>query len=316
VKKADKIIITSATTGAMHMPCMSPYLPLTPEQIVEDSLKAVDAGAAIVHLHARRPEDGMPTTDVKVYEAILKPLKARTDAIINITTGQPHFGTPEEVIEARLAAPLKFAPEMCSFNMGPMNPAPWVLLERLQDKAIHDWEPTFMVASKRMTMINTYAVMERIAKELGQERGVRFEYECFDIGHLYALALIADRGWIKPPFFIQSIFGFLGGLGTEADHLVHMRQTADRLFGDNYYWSVLASGKDQIRMTTLGAAMGSHVRVGMEDSLWAGKGRLARSSAEQVTKIRTVLEQLSIEIATPDEARAMLGTKGAANVAF
>lgn len=316
MKKTGKVIITSATTGAMHMPCMSPYLPLTPQQIVEDSLKAADAGAAIIHLHARRPEDGMPTTDVNVYEAFLKPLKERTNAIINITTGQPHFGTPEEVIEARLAAPLKFSPEMCSFNMGPMNPAPWVLMDKLKDKTIHEWEMKFMEASKRMTMINTYTVMERIAKELGEERGVVFEYECFDIGHLYALALIAERGWVKPPFFIQSIFGFIGGLGTEADHLMHFRQTADRLFGDDYYWSVLAAGKDQIRMTTIGAAMGSQVRVGMEDSLWAGKGELARSSADQVRRIRTVLEQLSLEIATPDEARAILGTKGAQNVGF
>ncbi|MDT9598813.1 beta-keto acid cleavage family enzyme [Sphingosinicella rhizophila] len=316
MRQADKIIITSATTGAMHMPCMSPYLPLTPEQIVEDSVKAADAGAAIIHLHARRPEDGMPTTDVNVYEAFLKPLKERTNAIINITTGQPHFGTPEEVIEARLAAPLKFAPEMCSFNMGPMNPAPWVLQQRLEGKIKFDWERSFMAASKQMTMINTYALMERIAKELGEERGIVFEYECFDIGHLYALALIADRGWVKPPFFVQSIFGFLGGLGTEADHLVHMRQTADRLFGDDYAWSVLAAGREQIRMTTLGAAMGSHVRVGMEDSLWAGKGELARSSADQVVRIRTILEQLSLEPASPDEARAILGTKGAHNVGF
>jgi uncharacterized protein (DUF849 family) len=316
VKHSNKVIITSATTGAMHMPCMSPYLPLTAEQITADSVAAAEAGAAIVHLHARRPEDGMPTTDVDAYEAFLKPIKEQTNAIINITTGQPHFASPEEVIEARLAAPLKFAPEMCSFNMGPMNPAPWTLKEKLQDKVIHNWEIPFMEVSKSSTMINSYSVMERIAKELGQERGVVFEYECFDIGQLYTLALIADRGWVKPPFFIQSIFGFIGGLGTEADHLLHMRQTADRLFGDDYCWSILAAGKDQLRMVTIGAAMGSHVRVGMEDSLWAAKGQLARSSADQVKRIRTILEQLSLEPATPDEARAILGTKGASNVWF
>lgn len=316
MKQSEKVIITSATTGAMHMPCMSPHLPLTPEQIADDSIQAAEAGAAIIHLHARRPEDGMPTTDVNVYEAFLKPIKERTDAIINITTGQPHFGTPEDVIEARLAAPLKFSPEMCSFNMGPMNPAPWALKERLQDKVIHEWETTFLNVTKGITMINSYSLMERIAKELGEERGIVFEYECFDIGHLYALALIADRGWVKPPFFIQSIFGFIGGLGTEADHLLHMRQTADRLFGDDYCWSILAAGKDQLRMITIGAAMGSHVRVGMEDSLWAGKGQLARSSADQVQRIRTILAQLSLEVATPDEAREILGTKGPDNVGF
>ena len=316
MRKSEKVIITSATTGAMHMPCMSPFLPLTPEQIVEDSLAAADAGAAIIHLHARRPEDGMPTTDVNVYERFLRPLKERTNAIINITTGQPHFGTPEEVIEARLSAPLKFAPEMCSFNMGPMNPAPWALYDKLKDRVKFDWELKFMESSKGATMINSYTLMERIAKQLGEERGVVFEFECFDIGHLYALALIADKGWVKPPFFVQSIFGFIGGLGTDADHLMHMRETAEKLFGDDYLWSVLAAGRDQLRMITIGAATGSHVRVGLEDSLWAGKGQLAHSSADQVKRIRTVLEQLSLEIATPDEARAILGTKGANNVNF
>jgi len=316
MRKTDKVIITSATTGAMHMPCMSPYLPCTPEQVIADSLAAAEAGASIIHLHARDPETGMPTTNPDVYEIYLKRLKQQTNAILNLTTGQPHMGTPEEVLEARLAAPLKFAPEVTSFNMGPMNPAPWALLERYRGETKYPWEEMFMEASKGVTMQNSYAFMERIAKELGEERGVRFEFECFDIGHLYTLAFIADRGWVKPPFFVQSIFGFMGGLGPEVDHLVHMRQTADRLFGDDYIWSVLASGRDQIRLTTVGAAMGSMVRVGMEDSLWAGKGRPAKSSAEQVKMIRTVLETLSLDIATPDDARRILGTKGAANVNF
>ncbi|RIK93216.1 MAG: 3-keto-5-aminohexanoate cleavage protein [Proteobacteria bacterium] len=316
MRKVNKVIITSATTGAMHLPCMSPYLPLTPDQIIADSVGAAEAGASIIHLHARDPETGMPVTNTDIYEIYLKRIKQQTNAILNLTTGQPHLGTPEEVLNARLAAPLKFAPEITSFNMGPMNPAPWALAEKYQGKTKYPWEEMFLSGSKSVTMQNTYAFMERIAKELGEERGVRFEYECFDIGHLYTLAFIADRGWVKPPFFIQSIFGFLGGLGTEVDHMVHMRQTADRLFGNDYIWSVLASGKDQIRLTAVSAAMGGMVRVGMEDSLWAGKGRLAKSSAEQVKMIRTVLETLSLDVATPDEAREILGTKGASNVNF
>lgn len=316
MKRNAKVIITSATTGAMHMPCMSPYLPLTVEQVVEDSVGAAAAGAAVVHLHARDPETGMPTTDPRVYGRYLAQIKARTDAIVNLTTGQPHLGTPEEVLNARLAAPLEFAPEICSFNMGPMNPAPWALYERYKDKELRPWEQVFMTASKGVTMQNPYTFMERIARELGQDRGVRFEYECFDIGHLYTLKFIADRGWVKPPFFVQSVFGFLGGLGPDPRHLIHFKETADLLFGDDYIWSVLTAGKDQIRMTAMAAAMGGNVRVGMEDSLWYGKGRLARSSGEQVGRIRRILAELDLEIATPAEARVMLGTKGADKVNF
>lgn len=316
MKHQDKVIVTCAITGAVHMPCMSPFLPITPDQIIEESVAAAEAGAAIVHLHARDPENGMPTTDPEVYGQYLPAIKERSDVIINLTTGQPAFGTPEEVFEARLAAPLKFAPEITSFNMGPMNLGLLAFKDKFIGRTKYDWEVMAFEQSRHLSMQNPYAFMERIAKELGDERGVRFEYECFDIGHLYALAFIADLGWVKPPFFVQSIFGFAGGLGVDVSHVVHMKETADRLFGDNYCWSVLAAGKDQMRLTTMAAAMGGNVRVGMEDSLWLGKAEPAKSNADQTAKIVRILKELSLEIATPDEARAILGCKGRDKVNF
>lgn len=328
MKNTSKVIITSATTGAMHMPVMSPYLPLTPDQIVEDSVAAAKAGASIVHLHARDPENGCPVTDPAVYGMYLPRIKEQCDAIINLTTGQPAIRrdpatgqmvvkqTWAEVIEERLAAPKEFSPEITSFNMGPMNAANWILGERYEPAQLRDWEKLFISSTRDMTMANTFASMEKIAKELAHDRGVVFEYECFDIGHLYTLRLLADRGIVKPPFFIQSVFGFLGGLAAHPRHVQHFRDTADMLFGDDYYWSVLAAGKEQIRITTLSAVMGGNVRVGLEDSLWYGRGQLAKSSAEQVGRIRRILEELGLEIATPDEARAILGTKGQDKVNF
>ncbi len=317
MKKSDKAIITCAITGAMHMPCMSPHLPITPKQIEDEAVAAAEAGAAIIHLHARDPQTGMPTTDPDVYGQFLPGIKARCNAIINITTGQPSMAkTPEEVVNERLAAPKRFAPEICSFNMGPMNVALWALKDRLYSKTIHEWERMYLELSKNITVLNTFTTMERIAKELGDERGVRFEFECFDVGHLHMLRFIADQGWVKPPFFIQSVFGFLGGLASSPKHLLHVKQTADDLFGDDYYWSVLAAGKEQMRMITMSAIMGGNVRVGLEDSLWYGPGTLARHNAEQVGRIRRILEELSIPIATPDEARAILQTKGPDKVNF
>lgn len=313
----QKTIITCAVTGAIHMPCMSPHLPLTPTQIADEAVAAADAGAAIIHLHARDPETGMPTTDVNVYGQFLPQIKQRCDAILNITTGQPSLAsTPEEVFQARLAAPKAFAPEICSFNLGPMNVGVWSLKEKYQDRIKFDWERHFFDHTKGLTMMNSYDWMERFARELGEERGVRFEFECFDIGHLYTLKFILDRGWVKPPLFIQSVYGFLGGLQCHPRHVLHMQQTADDLFGDEYYWSNLAAGHHQMKIVTMGAILGAHVRVGLEDSLWYGKGELAVSNADQVRRIRRILEELSIEIATPAEARAMLQTKGADKVNF
>ena len=319
MRTLDKVIITSATTGAGHMPWMSPHLPLTVEQIVDDSVAAAEAGASIIHLHARDPETGEPSCDPRLYEQYLQRIKQRTDAILNLTTGQPQRGvTPEQAIENRLAAPLAFAPEITSFNMGPMSFATFTLSERAKAAGtpLLEWEEAYLQLSRHLTMANPYSLMERIARELGEDRGVRFEFECFDTGHLYALKVIADEGWVKPPFFIQSVFGPLGGIGTDPKHVLHFKETADMLFGDDYIWSLLAAGKAQLRLTTMAACMGGNVRVGMEDSLWAGPGELARSSADQVRRIRTILEALGLEVATPAEARAFLGTKGADRVNF
>lgn len=315
--KAEKTIITCAITGAAHMPCMSPHLPITPAQIADEAVAAAEAGAAIIHLHARDPATGMPTTDVDVYGQFLPEIKKRCNAIINITTGQPSLeATPEGVFQARLAAPKEFSPEICSFNMGPMNVGVWSLKEKFESRIKFDWERQFFDITKKITMINSFDTMERIAQELGEDRGIRFEYECFDIGHLHTLKFIMDRGWVKPPLFIQSVYGFLGGLQCNPKHVLHMQQTADDLFGDDYHWSNLAAGQHQMRLITMGAILGGHVRVGLEDSLWYGKGELAVSNADQVGRIRRILEELSIEIATPDDARAMLRTKGADKVNF
>ncbi len=317
--KREKVIITCAITGAIHSPCMSPYLPITPEHIAREAIAASEAGAAIIHLHAREPDTGMPTTDPEVYRQFLEPIKDNCDAIINITTGQPDRQAfenpdPQALFQRRLAAPKEFAPEICSFNMGPMNPAAWLLHDKFKDRDdLRDWELAMFTLTKMFTIQNTYANMEQIATELGDERGIKFEFECFDIGHLHTLRTIADQGWIKPPFFIQSVLGFAGGLAADPEHLMHMKQTADRLFGDDYHWSCLAAGAAQIPTIAMAAIMGGHVRVGLEDSLWYGKGQLAKSNADQVKRIRRILGELSLEVATPDEARAMLQTKGKEN---
>jgi len=313
--KREKVIITCAITGAIHTPCMSPYLPITPKQIADEAIAAARAGAAIIHLHAREPDTGMPTTDPEVYRQFLEPINDNCDAIINITTGQPDreaFSNPnpQALFQRRLAAPKEFAPEICSFNMGPMNLAAWMLYDRFKDQNLTDWEEAFFTQTKGVTIQNTYANMEQIATELGEERGVKFEFECFDIGHLHTLRSIVDQGWIKPPLFIQSVMGFAAGLPADPEHVMHMKQTADRLFGDQYHWSCLAAGAKQMSTVTQAAILGGHVRVGLEDSLWYGKGELAKTNASQVERIRRILEELSLEIATPDEAREMLGTKG------
>ena len=316
MKRRDKVIITCAITGAAHTPSMSPYLPVTPEQIADEAVAAAEAGAAMVHLHAREPEDGFPTTDPAIYREFVVPIEERCDAIINITSGQPDRqvvkdGDSAALFQRRLAAPKALAPEVCSFNLGPMIPGVWAIVDRYEGKWQYEWEKPFLEATKHITMTNTYAGMEQIARELGEDRGVRFEFEAFDIGQLHTLKFIADQGWIEPPFFVQSVMGFPGGLAATPEHVLHMKRTADALFGDDYHWSCLAAGKDQMSTVTTAALLGGHVRVGLEDSLWYGRGELAKSNADQVRRIRRILEELSLEIATPDEAREMLGTKGA-----
>jgi uncharacterized protein (DUF849 family) len=305
-----KVIITCAPTGAIHTPSMSPYLPVTPQEIGDAALAAAKAGAAILHLHARDPNDGRPTQDPAVFQEFLPRIKAETDAVINITSG----GSPHMTVEERLKPAHFFKPEVASLNMGSMNFGLYPMLERFKEFK-HNWERQHLANSRDLIFKNTFKDIEYILTSCGAN-GTRFEYECYDISHLYNLAHFVDRGLAKPPFFVQSVFGLLGGIGPHPEDLMHMRRTADRLFGRDYVWSILGAGRNQIPLATLGVAQGSNVRVGLEDSLWIEAGKLAESSAAQVEKIRQVIEGLSLDIATPDEARAMLGLKGAANTNF
>jgi uncharacterized protein (DUF849 family) len=308
--KPRKVIITCAVTGGIHTPSMSPHLPVTPQQIAEAGIAAAEAGAAILHLHARDPKDGRPDQNPELFARFLPLIKERSKAIVNITTG----GNPYMSVEDRIRPALRFEPELASLNMGSINFGLFPMLQRFKEFR-HAWERTHLENSRDLVFRNTFADIETILTRVGGN-GTRFEFECYDIGHLYNLAHFLDRGLVEPPLFVQSVFGILGGIGVHPEDLAHMRRTADRLFGDAYEWSILAAGRSQMPLATLGATMGSNVRVGLEDSLWAGPGRLAESNAEQVTIIRQVLEGLSLDIATPDEARARLGLKGAGNVAF
>ncbi|MFO1126295.1 MAG: 3-keto-5-aminohexanoate cleavage protein [Methylocystis sp.] len=309
--QANKVIITCAVTGSIHTPTMSPHLPITPDEVAQAAIGAAEAGAAIIHLHARDPRDGRPTPSPDVFMQFLPRIKQSTDAVVNITTGGGHGMT---VLE-RLAAPLKASPEMCSLNMGSMNFGLYPMLQRYKTWK-HDWEPAYLEASRDFIFRNTFKDIEFILKELGEKHGTRFEFECYDVGHLYNLAHFLDRGLVKPPLFVQTIFGILGGIGADPENLAHMKRIADKLFGDQYRWSVLAAGRHQIGFVTQAAIMGGNVRVGLEDSLYIGKGELAKSNADQVRKIRTILEALSLEVATPQEARAILALKGGDRVAF
>jgi len=311
MSSSKKVIITCAVTGAVHTPTMSPYLPLTPEQIIRESIAAAEAGAAILHLHARRPHDGRPTADPAVFGEFLPEIKKSTNAVINITSG----GSTSMTLEERLAAPLKFKPEMASLNMGSMNFATHPLANKYTDWK-YDWEKDYLEATEDTIFRNTFRDIRKILKDLGEGCGTRFEFECYDVGHLYNLAYFVDAGLVKPPFFIQTVFGILGGIGADHRNLLFMRETADRLFGSDYEWSVLGAGRHQMPLMTASALMGSNVRVGLEDSLYLNRGELAPSNASQVEKIRRILDEFGIEVATPDEARSRLGLKGAGNTSF
>jgi uncharacterized protein (DUF849 family) len=306
-----KVIITCAVTGSIHTPTMSPHLPITPAEIAHQSIAAAEAGASIIHLHARDPKDGRPTPDPKVFMEFLPRIKQGCDAVINITTG----GGAGMTLEERLAAPLRASPEMTSLNMGSMNFGLYPMLDRYKSFK-HEWEAKHLEGSRDYIFRNTFKDIERIMKELGEGHGTRFEFECYDVGHLYTLAHFLDRGLAKPPLFVQTIFGILGGIGADHENLVHMRRIADKLFGDAYQWSILAAGRHQLGFVSMGAIMGGNVRVGLEDSLYAGKGKLATSNAEQVGIVRNILENLSLDVASPIEARQMLALKGGDRVAF
>ena len=306
-----KVIITCAVTGSIHTPTMSPHLPITPGEIAADAIAAAEAGASILHLHARDPKDGRPTPDPEVFMQFLPRIKQASDAVVNITTG----GGAGMSLEERLAAPLRARPELCSLNMGSMNFGLFPILDKMKDFK-YEWERQHLEGSRDFIFKNTFADIERILKDLGEGCGTRFEFECYDVGHLYTLAHFLDRGLARPPLFVQTIFGILGGIGPEPDNLMFMRRTADRLFGADYQWSILAAGRHQMALCTMGAAMGGNVRVGLEDSLYIAKGRLAESNADQVAKIRRIMEDLSLDIATPTEAREMLALKGGDDVGF
>jgi uncharacterized protein (DUF849 family) len=304
------VIVTCAITGAIHTPSMSPHLPITPAQIADEAIAAARAGAAIVHLHARDPVDGRPTGEVALFREFVPAIRASCDAVINITTG----GGQNMSVDDRLACAIALRPEMCSLNMGSMNFGLFPALARRTEFS-HAWERPYLEASRGFIFRNTFADIEQILRTLG-EQGTRFEFECYDVGHLYTLAHFLDRGLVRPPLFVQCIFGILGGIGADADNLQHMRTIAHRLFGEDLEWSVLAAGRHQMEFATIGALCGSNVRVGLEDSLYLSKGRLARSNAEQVEKLCHILSEFSIDVATPDDARRRLALKSRDQCAF
>ena len=308
--KRGKVIISCAVTGSIHVPSQTPHLPITPAEIASNAIGAVEAGAAIVHLHARDPETGRPTPEPDVFARFLPEINARCDAVINITTGGGHGMTVEE----RTRAVRTFEPELCSLNMGSMNFGLFPVLERISAFE-HPWEPEYLEMTRDFIFRNTFADIEAIVREVGA-MGTRFEFECYDVGHLYNLAHFLERGIVEPPLFVQTIFGILGGIGPEPENLLHMKAVADRLFGDDYYWSVLGAGRHQTNLVTIGAILGGSVRVGLEDSIYLARGQLAETNADQVAKIARILGELSLEIATPDEARQMLGLKGAGRIAI
>ena len=309
-KPGRKVIITCAITGAIHTPSMSPYLPVTPDQIIADSLAAADAGAAILHLHARDPETGKPDQSPEAFGRFLPRLKQQTNAVINLTSG----GSPTMLVSERVRPAATFKPEVASLNMGSINFALFPMLERYKEFK-HDWEKPYLESTKDLVFRNTFKDIEYILQTC-YDNDSRFEFECYDIAHLYNLAHFLERGLVKPPLFVQSVFGILGGIGTHAEDVMHMKRTADRLFGKQYKWSVLGAGRNQMSIAAIAAANGANVRVGLEDSLWIGPGRLAKSNAEQVRNVRQILEGLGLEIATPDEARQILTLKGADKVNF
>ena len=309
--KPRKVIITCAITGSIHTPSMSPHLPVTPQQIADSAIGAAEAGAAIVHLHARNPEDGRPDQTPEAFEPFLKVIKQRSNVVMNITTGGAPTMTPEE----RVRPAATFKPEVASLNMGTMNFGLYPMIPRYKGKFKHAWEEQYLEGSRKSMFKNTLADIEYILT-LCSENNTRFEIECYDIGHLYTLRHFVDRGVVKPPLFVQSVFGILGGIGTHPEDIIMMKRTADRLFGDDYHWSVLGVGGNQMRIAAMAATMGGNVRVGLEDSLWIAPGRLAELNAQQVTQVRKILEGLGLEIASSDEAREILSLKGGDRVNF
>lgn len=307
---SKKVIITCAVTGSIHTPSMSPHLPVTPAEIISSAIGAAEAGAAVLHLHARDPQTGRPDQRPEAFMPIVQGIKQQSEAVLNLTSG----GAPTMTIKERIAPAMTLKPELASLNMGSMNFGLFPMLDRFKSFK-HDWEEPYLAGSRDLIFRNTFADIEFALKSCA-DNDTRFEFECYDIGHLYNLAHFADRGLVAPPFFVQSVFGILGGIGTHPEDVQHMKRTADRLFGNDYRWSVLGAGSSQMRIAAAAAAQGGNVRVGLEDSLWGGPGRLAESNGEQVKTVRGILEGLGLEIATPSEAREMLSLKGADSIGF
>jgi uncharacterized protein (DUF849 family) len=308
--KPNKVIITCAVTGAIHTPTMSEHLPITAQEIEDAAVGAIDAGAAVVHLHARDPKDGRPSQQVHLFREFVGNIRQRCNGVINLTTG----GSPAMTVDERLQPALQLKPELASLNMGSMNFGLHPLLGKYKEFK-HDWEPKYLESTRDIVFRNTFKDIEYILASCA-DNGTRFEFECYDTSHLYNLAHFVDRGLVKGPLFVQTVFGILGGIGTHSDDVAHMKRTADRLFGDQFVWSVLGAGRFQMPIASQAAAAGGNVRVGLEDSLWDGPGQLAKSNADQVRRVRTILEGMSLSVASPDEARAILSLKGASNVGF
>jgi uncharacterized protein (DUF849 family) len=309
---SQKVIITCAITGSGHTPSMSPHLPYTVEQVVEQGIAAAAAGAAVLHLHARDPSDGKPTADPAVFAKYARGISDRCDVVISISTG----GGTGMTVQERLAGVLQLRPELCTLNLGTMNYGSFPMIDRYRGTFRYDWEEPYLESTRAEPFVSTYADIEHMLKVVGPETGTRFEAEAYDVSHLYTLAYYLDKGLVEPPIFIQTIFGTMGGIGPDVDHIVHMKRTADRLLGNAYQWSTLGAGRYQMGIVTAAAIMGSHVRVGLEDSLYLGRGQLAESNADQVARIRRILEELSLEIATPAEARQLLRLKGLDSVGY
>ena len=310
MSNANKVIISCAVTGAIHTPSMSPHLPVTAEEIATASIEAAQAGAAIIHLHARDPVTGKPDQRPEAFVPFLKAIKQRCDAVVNLTTG----GAPYMTVHERMQPAKVLKPEVASMNMGTMNFGLFPMLQRFKEFK-RDWERPYLEGSKDLIFRNTYGDLEAVFKALGPNN-TRYEFECYDTSHLYNLAHFVDRGLVKAPFFVQTVFGILGGIGSHPDDVMHMKRTADRLFGADYRWSVLGAGRSQMPIAAMSAAMGGNVRVGLEDSLWIGAGKLAESNAQQVRKVREIIEGLGLAVATPNEAREILQLKGKDAVAF
>lgn len=306
----NKVIITCAVTGSIHTPSMSPHLPVTPQEIADAAVGACEAGASIIHLHARDPETGKPDQSPEAFAKFLPQIKQRCDAVINLTTG----GSPYMTVQERIQPSIVFKPEVASLNMGTMGFGLFGMLERFTEFK-HDWERDYLEGSRNLVFRNTYGDIETALTDMSAN-DTRYEFECYDTAHLYNLAYFVDRGLVKAPFFVQTVFGLLGGIGSHPEDVMHMKRTADRLFGKDYRWSVLGAGSAQMKVAAMAASMGGNVRVGLEDSLWIGKGKLAESNAQQVLKVREIIEGLGLEVATPAEAREILQLKGQDRVAF